>query len=112
MTESGTSRIDRRGMDRLLTVEQAALALGTGPRFVRRLIAERRIPFHQLGRHVRIAEDDLAEFIARGIVEPHREQRGAKVVAVHRCAAAPGRGCGRRLRSPRRPAEKDTRWPA
>lgn len=61
-------------MDRLLTIEQAALALGTGPRFVRRLIAERRIRFHKLGRHVRIAEDDLADSIARGTVEPHRER--------------------------------------
>lgn len=64
-------------MQRLLTVEQAATALGTGPRFVRRLIAERRIRFHKLGRHVRIAEDDLAVFIAHGTVEPHHERRGA-----------------------------------
>lgn len=64
-------------MDQLLNVEQAAEALGTGPRFVRRLIAERRIRFHKLGRHVRIAEDDLAAFIARGTVEPHPERRGA-----------------------------------
>lgn len=64
-------------MEQLLTVEQAALALGTGPRFVRRLIAERCIRFHKLGRHVRIAEADLAAFIAHGTVEPRREQRGA-----------------------------------
>jgi excisionase family DNA binding protein len=63
-------------MQRLLTVEQAA-AMGTGPRFVRRLIAERRIRFHKLGRHVRIAEDDLAEFVARGTVEADHERRGA-----------------------------------
>ena len=30
-------------MDRLLTVDQAGELLNTGPRFVRRLIAERRI---------------------------------------------------------------------
>jgi excisionase family DNA binding protein len=99
-------------MDRLLTVEQAGVALGTGPRFVRRLIAERRIRFHKLGRHVRIAEDDLATFIASGTVEPHREQRGAYIVAIHRCAATPGRACWRPLRSARRPAEEDPRWPA
>lgn len=64
-------------MQRLLTVEQAAATLGTGSRFVRRLIAERRIRFHKLGRHVRIAEDDLVEFIAHGTVEPHHVRRGA-----------------------------------
>jgi excisionase family DNA binding protein len=60
--------------DKLLTVEQAAERLGAGPRFVRRLIAERRIGFVRLGERkgcpVRIAEDDLAAFIASGRVEP------------------------------------------
>lgn len=56
-------------MDRLLTVELAAERLGTSPRFIRRLIAERRIRFTRLGRHVRIAVSDLDEFIAAGRVE-------------------------------------------
>jgi excisionase family DNA binding protein len=53
----------------LLTVGQAAERLGTGPRFVRRLIAERRIEYHKVGRHVRISESALADFIAAGLVE-------------------------------------------
>ena len=56
-------------MSRLLTITQAADQLGTGPRFVRRLIAERRIPFHKVGRHVRIAAGDLDAFIASGRIE-------------------------------------------
>ena len=56
-------------MSRLLTIAQAAEQLGTGPRFVRRLIAERRIPFHKVGRHVRIAESDLINFVAAGRIE-------------------------------------------
>jgi excisionase family DNA binding protein len=56
-------------VDRLLTVELAAERLGTSPRFIRRLIAERRIRFTRLGRHVRIAVSDLDEFIAAGRVE-------------------------------------------
>ena len=56
-------------MDRLLTVEQAADRLGTSVRFVRRLIAERRIAYVRVGRHVRIAEADLASFVAAGRVE-------------------------------------------
>jgi excisionase family DNA binding protein len=54
----------------LLTVEQAAERLNTKPRFVRRLIAERRIEFHKVGRHVRISESALAAFIEAGRVEP------------------------------------------
>ena len=54
----------------LLTVEQAAERLGTGPRFIRRLIAERRIEYHKVGRHVRISEDVLAAFIKAARVPP------------------------------------------
>jgi excisionase family DNA binding protein len=56
-------------MDKLLTVEEAADRLGTSVRFVRRLIVERRIAYVKVGRHVRIAEADLAEFVAAGRVE-------------------------------------------
>jgi excisionase family DNA binding protein len=56
-------------MDRLLTVEEAADRLGTSVRFVRRLIAERRIAYVRVGRHVRIAEADLTGFVAAGRVE-------------------------------------------
>ena len=56
-------------MDRLLTVEEAADRLGTSVRFIRRLIAERRIAYVRVGRHVRIAEADLASFVAAGRVE-------------------------------------------
>lgn len=56
-------------MDRLLTVAQAAELLGTSERFPRRLIAERRIRFVHVGRHVRIPETALQDFIADGVVE-------------------------------------------
>jgi len=57
-------------VERLLTVGEAAELLGTTERFPRRLIAERRIRFVHVGRHVRIPESALGEFIAAGIVEP------------------------------------------
>jgi excisionase family DNA binding protein len=53
----------------LLTVEQAATRLGTPVRFVRRLIAQRRIAFYRVGRYVRISPTDLAAFIDAGHVE-------------------------------------------
>jgi excisionase family DNA binding protein len=59
-------------MDQLLPVDEAAARLGTSVRFVRRLINERRIAFHKLGKHVRISSTDLAAFVAAGRVEPVR----------------------------------------
>lgn len=56
--------------DRLLTVEVAAERLSTSPRFIRRLIAERRIEFVKVGRHVRISESVLDAFIQSGVVKP------------------------------------------
>jgi excisionase family DNA binding protein len=56
--------------EQLLSVEAAAERLDTKPRFIRRLIAERRIEFVRVGRHVRISESALAEFIEAGRVAP------------------------------------------
>ncbi len=64
------SRPQRRLAEQLLTVEQAAERLNTSPRFVRRLIAERRIEFVKVGRQVRIGESALANFIDAGRVQP------------------------------------------
>jgi excisionase family DNA binding protein len=61
--------------DRLLTVAQAAELLNTSERFPRRLIAERRIRFIHVGRHVRISESALREFIAAGLVPPAGTKR-------------------------------------
>jgi excisionase family DNA binding protein len=56
--------------DPLLTVVQVAELLGTSERFPRRLIAERRIRFVRVGRHVRIPESALSDYIDAGTVEP------------------------------------------
>ena len=56
-------------LDTLLSVEQAAERLGTSPRFVRRLVFERRIAYVKLGRHVRISSRDLDAFIEAGRVD-------------------------------------------
>jgi excisionase family DNA binding protein len=68
--------------DRLLTVEAAAERMSTSVRFVRRLIAERRIAYVKIGRHVRITEADIAAFIEAGRITPmdasqvwHRDRR-------------------------------------
>jgi excisionase family DNA binding protein len=57
-------------MEKYLTIDEAADVLGMSPRYVRRLISERRIAFYRLGRSVRLAETDLQEFARSGRVEP------------------------------------------
>ena len=54
---------------RLLTVGEAAERFGTTVRFPRRLIAERRIRYVKVGRHVRIPERAIDEWIAACTVE-------------------------------------------
>ncbi|MDX2527859.1 excisionase family DNA-binding protein [Streptomyces ossamyceticus] len=56
--------------DRYMSVDQVAELLGTTIRFPRRLIEERRIRFVKVGRHVRIPESAVREFIAANTVEP------------------------------------------
>lgn len=69
------ARSTDRGLERLLTVAEVAELLGTTERFPRRLIAERRIRFVRVGRHVRIPESAVAEFITAGVVEPTPRRR-------------------------------------
>jgi excisionase family DNA binding protein len=56
-------------LNQMLSMTDAAELLGTSRHFVRRLVAERRIRFYKVGRHVRIAEADLLSFVAAGRVE-------------------------------------------
>ena len=58
------------GHDRLLSVNQVGELLGTGSRFPRRLVAERRIVFVKAGRHVRIPESAVRAFLEAGTVNP------------------------------------------
>ena len=76
--------------DRYLSVDQVAELLGTTARFprrlieerrsvdagrVRRLIEERRIRYVKVGRHVRIPESAVRDYLAAHTVEPVRLRR-------------------------------------
>ncbi|HEY1915976.1 MAG TPA: excisionase family DNA-binding protein [Streptosporangiaceae bacterium] len=76
--------------ERLLTVPEAADILSTTERFPRRLIEERRIRFVRVGRHVRIPESALREFITAGLVEPitTRSKRRAALWGTRQGVAA------------------------
>ena len=54
---------ETEGLPRLFSIGQLAERLGTTPRHVRRLVAERRIPFVKVGRLVRFDPDDIAVWL-------------------------------------------------
>ncbi len=62
-------------VDELLTPSQAGDYLRTGERFVRRLIAERRIGYVKLGKYVRLQRSVLDAFIDAGRVPQAPEVR-------------------------------------
>ncbi|WP_405021467.1 excisionase family DNA-binding protein [Kitasatospora sp. NBC_00070] len=75
-------RLEPSTPDRLLTVREVAVRLGTwetsGERYPRRLIEERRITFVKVGRLVRIPESAVNELITANTVLPlavHRPSR-------------------------------------
>ncbi len=57
-----------------LNIAEAAEYLGTTERFIRRLIAERRIGFVKLGRPIRIPMSAIEEFVAGGTVKPRNRR--------------------------------------
>ena len=56
----------------LIDIDQAAERLGVTARFMCRLVDERRIPFHKIGKYVRFDPADIDRFVIQGRVEPAR----------------------------------------
>ena len=67
----------------LLGIDEVASWLGVEAGFIRRLIAERRIPFVKIGKYVRFDPGEVAGWIDAQRVQPessrtrHRENSGA-----------------------------------
>ena len=57
-----------------LNIVETAEYLGTSERFIRRLIAERRIGFVKLGRPIRIPMSAIEEFVQGGTVQPRNRR--------------------------------------
>lgn len=60
------------GFEPLLDADEVAERLGVNPRFVRRLVEERRIPFCKLGKFVRFRPTDVRAWLAECVVEPNQ----------------------------------------
>jgi excisionase family DNA binding protein len=55
-----------------MTVQQAGEYLGTGERFIRRLITERRISYVKIGKYVRLERATLDALVDSGRVPSQR----------------------------------------
>lgn len=68
------SRVKVIGMQKLLSIKEAAEALALKPSTVRAWLLRRKLPRVSCGRAVRIPADAIAQFIERNTV-PAREER-------------------------------------
>lgn len=59
------------GLEPLLDADEVAQRLGVNPRFVRRLVEERRIPYCKLGKFVRFRPTDVRAWLAECVIEPN-----------------------------------------
>ena len=59
-------------LDGLLDVAGLAGHLGVSERFVRRLVDQRRIPFHKIGKYVRFSPEEVNRWLARCRVDAVR----------------------------------------
>ncbi|NEM08320.1 excisionase family DNA-binding protein [Geodermatophilus normandii] len=72
MTAHRTTEERHSPGDPLLTVAEAGEYLGTGERFIRRLITERRITFIEVGKHVRLERSALDALVDADRVHSQR----------------------------------------
>ncbi|MGB7236969.1 MAG: helix-turn-helix domain-containing protein [Rhodococcus sp. (in: high G+C Gram-positive bacteria)] len=54
---------------RLLDIDDAADYLNVNPRFIRRLIAQRRVNYLKIGKFVRFDQDELDEWVQQRRVD-------------------------------------------
>ena len=65
-----TDTSERAERSILIDVEAAAVRLGVSPRFVRRLVSERRLGFFKIGKYIRFDPAELDAWLAGCRVEP------------------------------------------
>ena len=60
---------------RLIDINAAAERLGVTPRFIRRLVAERRVPYLKVGKFVRFDPTELDAWLDQHRISPTRTSR-------------------------------------
>ena len=81
MRETSQSRTRLSGVTPLLDVAAVAQAMGVTDRHIRRLVAERRIPFLKVGRFVRFDPGALDVWLDEQRVEVRRSSSNFRAAA-------------------------------
>jgi predicted DNA-binding transcriptional regulator AlpA len=89
----------------LLDVNQVADRMCVTPRFMRRLVEERRFPFRILGKFVRFDTADIEARIEARCVEPASSLVGRGTPAVNRQPSTISHRWARRREEERRPGQ-------
>jgi excisionase family DNA binding protein len=71
--DSSTAPSRPASLRRLIDIEQLADHLGVSVRHVRRLVSERRIPFHKWGRLLRFDIDEVNKWLDQTCTEVDRQ---------------------------------------
>ncbi len=69
-SRSGSEGLITEGGSALMDIETLAVRLGVSVRFVRRLVAERRMPFLKIGKFIRFDPADVDAWIESRRVGP------------------------------------------
>lgn len=54
----------------LIDVDSAAEHLSVTPRYIRRLVSERRVPYYKVGKFIRFDIAELEQWLKRCYIEP------------------------------------------
>ncbi len=63
VTSEAEEPVDPTTNDSLIDIAAVAERLGVTPRFVRRLVADRRIPYYKVGHYVRFDRADVERWL-------------------------------------------------
>ena len=80
-TTTSNAPVPRAQRAPLLDTDEVAVALRVTPRLVRRLVAERRIPFVKVGRFVRFDPGELDVWLDQQRVDVARRDWGARTAS-------------------------------
>ncbi len=82
-------RTTNRWHSPLIDIDEVAGRLGVSTRYVRRLVAERRIAYVKVGRLLRFDADMIDSWVAAGVVNAYRGGALSPTKPVQRSADSP-----------------------
>ncbi len=96
-------------MGRILTIDEASELLSLSPQVVRDYLRRGKLPGGKIGRHWRIVEEDLLQFVRRAPSPTPEETQVRPRVSAYGKHPLPGRSVDDFLREKREETEREER---